>query len=81
MKIETEFYKPDNNTLNKYIEGFYFISKQEIENSFSYQTFPNNYNIVSAYLDSDVKLEKDKITVISSKNKFTSTLVKNILDL
>ena len=76
MKIETEFYKPDNNTLNKYIEGFYFISKQEIENSFSYQTFPNNYNIVSAYLDSDVKLEKDKITVISSKNKFTSTLVK-----
>ncbi|WP_407476219.1 helix-turn-helix domain-containing protein [Elizabethkingia anophelis] len=79
MKIETEFYKPDNNTLNKYIEGFYFISKQEIENSFSYQTFPNNYNIVSAYLDSDVKLEKDKITVISSKNKFTSTLVKKYI--
>ncbi|OPB89072.1 helix-turn-helix domain-containing protein [Elizabethkingia ursingii] len=79
MKIRTEFYKPDHNILNKYIEGFYFISKQEIENSFSYQTFPNNYNIVSAYLHSDVKLEKGKITVSSAESKFTSTLVKKYI--
>jgi hypothetical protein len=79
MKIEAEFYKPENNILNKYIEGFYFISKQEIENSFSYQTFPNNYNIVSTYLNSDVKLEKGKITVSSAENKFTSTLVKKYI--
>ncbi|AZA81027.1 AraC family transcriptional regulator [Chryseobacterium lactis] len=79
MKIDVKFYKPSNNILNKYIEGFYFISKQKIENPFNYQTFPNNYNIVSIYLNAAVKLEKDKITVSSADQKFTSTLVKKYI--
>ncbi|REC48329.1 helix-turn-helix domain-containing protein [Chryseobacterium pennipullorum] len=79
MKIKVNFYKPSDTILSKYIEGFYFISKQEIDHSFQYQTFPNNYNIVSMYLDATVKLEKDKITVSSAEQKFTSTLVKKYI--
>ncbi|AQX05459.1 helix-turn-helix transcriptional regulator [Elizabethkingia meningoseptica] len=79
MKIKTEFYQPQHPVLQKYIEGFYFITEQKIEKPFNYWTFPNNYCIVSAYLNAEVELQKQKISVSSAEHQFTSTLVKRYI--
>lgn len=63
------FYRPRNATLQKYIEGYYFISEDQNSNIIRYKTFPNNYSILSVSHNSDVLYEEGKITVIPSTTK------------
>lgn len=70
------FYRPRNQTLLKYMEGYYFISEDKNSNIIRYKTFPNNYSILSVSLNSEVFYEKGKITVIASNTqKITTDIV------
>jgi hypothetical protein len=42
------FYKPNHPVLEKYIEGYYFIAKDDSDATLNYLTFPDNYFIISA---------------------------------
>lgn len=57
------FYRPRNTTLQKYMEGYYFISEDKNSNIIRYKTFPNNYSILSVAHNADVLFEDGKITV------------------
>lgn len=72
------FYKPKNSLLAKYIEGYYFLKSDDINFSISYYTFPNNFQIVTCALGSEVQIEKDHL-VSSYKNdaEFISTIICN----
>lgn len=76
MKIE--YFKPKNVVLQKYIEGYYFLTnaKSELENS--YLTFANNYCIVSVTNNCNFEFEKEKVILREheTKNCF-STIITN----
>ncbi|WP_223266521.1 helix-turn-helix domain-containing protein [Gelidibacter gilvus] len=69
MKIE--FYKPSNNTLRKYIEGYYFIAEDKNSKPIQYFTFPNNYCILSVSQNVKLQLEEKHFFISSSENKNT----------
>lgn len=56
MKIT--FYQPIHPILKKYMEGYYFMEKDEAYESVRYLTFPDNYFILSAC--QDVSITQDK---------------------
>lgn len=62
----THFYKPKSELLRKYIDGFYFISENDILKHHQYWTFPNNFCLATVCLDSDLIPEKNKITIRKS---------------
>lgn len=65
--MEMIFYKTRNQTLQKYLEGYYFISEDQKSDIIQYKTFPNNYSILSVSLYTDVLFEENKITIIPSE--------------
>lgn len=67
--MEMIFYKPRNATLQKYLEGYYFIAGDKGSDVIRYRTFPNNYTILSASYFTDVLYEENKITVVPSAVK------------
>ncbi|RZK65152.1 MAG: AraC family transcriptional regulator [Pedobacter sp.] len=67
MKIQ--FYKPKNDLLKKYIEGYYFIAENKNSDIVEYFTFPNNFVILSVNENSKVELKDNRITVSSSDEK------------
>ncbi|MCZ8196882.1 MAG: helix-turn-helix domain-containing protein [Flavobacterium sp.] len=64
MKIK--FFKPKSEILQKYIEGYYFLTNTKADLPIEYYTFPNNYSIVSIIEDSEV-LFSENIAVIKEK--------------
>ena len=58
-----DFFIPKSKTLQKYIEGYYFIAKDEKSNSFNYWTFPNNYFILSISQNIEIAIEESKLVV------------------
>jgi hypothetical protein len=44
--MELEFFKPKNEILQKYIEGYYFLTKKETEPIVEYLKFSNSYSIL-----------------------------------
>ncbi|NMH29316.1 AraC family transcriptional regulator [Flavobacterium silvaticum] len=64
--MKLDFYQPKNAILKKYIEGYYFIQRQENHKSIEYWTFPNNFFIVSVNLGARVEISQDKIYIASS---------------
>ena len=64
MKIK--FFKPKSEILQKYIEGYYFLTNTKADLPIEYYTFPNNYSIVSIIEDSEV-LFSENIGVIKEK--------------
>lgn len=46
--MKVNFYKPNHPVLEKYIEGYYFIAKDDSNATLNYITFPDNYFIISA---------------------------------
>jgi hypothetical protein len=46
--MKVNFYKPNHPVLEKYIEGYYFIAKDDSDATLNYLTFPDNYFIISA---------------------------------
>ncbi|MGU3375829.1 helix-turn-helix domain-containing protein [Chryseobacterium sp. M5A1_1a] len=56
--MKVTFYQPVHPILKKYIEGYYFIDKDDNHQPIRYLTFPDNYFIVSAC--QDVSIIQDK---------------------
>ncbi|WP_223559475.1 helix-turn-helix domain-containing protein [Chryseobacterium lathyri] len=56
--MKVTFYQPVNPILKKYIEGYYFVEKDESDKPVRYLTFPDNYFIVSAC--QNVTIAQDK---------------------
>jgi len=72
------FHKPKNPILSKYVEGYYFVKSAEADFSLSYYTFPNNFQIVTCALESEIVIEKDRLVSGHDKNApFLSTLTYN----
>jgi AraC-like DNA-binding protein len=67
--LKLQFYIPENETLRKYIEGYYFIADDESEGVEEYFTFPNNYSIVSINSDSSVTFSENQISIVPSAEK------------
>lgn len=67
--MKLEFYKPQNKTLAKYIEGYYFIAPDGNSNKLNYWTFPNNFFILSVNQNAEIGFEDEKITIQPSKEK------------
>lgn len=67
--MNLEFYKPKNNILSNYIEGYYFISLSENTNPLHYWTFPNNFFILSVSQNVTIRFEKEKILIGQSREK------------
>ena len=64
MKIK--FFKPKSEILQKYIEGYYFLTNTKADLPIEYYTFPNNYSIVSIIKDSEV-MYSENIGIIKEK--------------
>lgn len=70
------FYRTKSATLQKYLEGYYFVSEDFQLNTIRYKTFPNNYSIISVSRNANVLYEEGKITVVpSSIPKITTDIV------
>lgn len=61
--MKMEFYRPLNQVLTRYIEGYYFLSPDENSEQLHYWTFPNNFFIVSVSRNADIETKNNKITV------------------
>ena len=71
-----KFYKPKNEILQKYIEGYYFLIKKEEEPTVEYLTFPNNYSIISVYENTEVTYHENTAIINEKKgNPFESDLI------
>lgn len=74
--MKVNFYKPKNNTLKKFIEGYYFIADNQSSKTTKYLTFPNNFCILSVSYNSEIILEENRIFVTpSTQNKVLADLV------
>lgn len=74
MKIK--FYQPKSQILQKYIEGYYFLSQEEDEKAVEYLTFPNNYNIISIYENTKISYSENQVIVHGKANEpFSSDLI------
>jgi AraC-like DNA-binding protein len=74
--LEIKFYKPKNELLQKYIEGYYFLTKKVDENTIKYLTFPNNYSIISVYEKIKVEFLENNVILTEDENSaFSSDLI------
>ncbi|QNS41771.1 helix-turn-helix domain-containing protein [Chryseobacterium manosquense] len=67
--MKLDFYKPKNEILKKYIEGYYFISEDQHQKTIKYWTFPNNYCIFSVYQNTNEEFAENQFIITSSKQK------------
>lgn len=64
--MNIQFFKPKNERLSEFIDGFYFISDKETLTSNGYWTFPNNFCLATVCLDAELIPEKERITIRKS---------------
>jgi AraC-like DNA-binding protein len=75
-KLEIKFFKPQNKILQQYLEGYYFMSKNENEPDIEYLTFPNNFSIISVYENTEVTFMENKVIIEGMPNNhFFSDLI------
>ncbi|MDR6967080.1 AraC-like DNA-binding protein [Flavobacterium arsenatis] len=67
--MEIPFYRPKSEILKKYIDGYYFMSENEILQSNRYWSFPNNYCIATVCQNANVISEDNKISILPSNYK------------
>lgn len=67
--MKMEFYRPVNEVLQRYIEGYYFISPDKNRQRLHYWTFPNNFFIVSVSQDIEIETKNNKITIRPSRQE------------
>lgn len=67
--MKSDFYKPKNELLQKYIEGYYFISEDKNEKQIKYYTFPNNYCILSVYQNTEEHYSENQFVIKPSTQK------------
>lgn len=74
--MKLEFYKPKNEKLHPYMEGYYFLTKQEQEPTVEYLTFPNNFSIISVYQNTEIEFLENKVIINGKTNGgFSSDLI------
>lgn len=79
--MDIDFYKPKNKILQKYIEGFYFISEDKKSKPINYLTFPNNYCILTINRNFKVDIINNVVTLRSSfKKNIITSLVSSYTD-
>lgn len=74
--MKLDFYKPKNNLLKQYIEGYYFISEDKKSSPIKYYTFPNNFCILSVNQNAKVSF-KEKAYCISGSE--TENIIADIV--
>lgn len=73
--MKLSFYRPKNDLLKKYIEGYYFIHEDKNSSEIIYRTFPNNYCIVTTNQNILVEYKPNEVVLKSSKNENIITCV------
>ncbi|AZA54927.1 helix-turn-helix domain-containing protein [Chryseobacterium sp. G0201] len=67
--MKVNFYQPIHPILKKYIEGYYFMSKDEFHQPIKYLTFPDNYFILSACQNATIIQEKGWLEIHESSTE------------
>ena len=76
--MEIKFFKPKSKILQKYIEGYYFLTKKSNEPAVEYLTFPNNFSIISVYEKIKTNFSENKVVISESETSpFCSELICN----
>jgi len=65
--MELNFYQPRHNGLLDVIEGYYFLRGTESQDKLSYQTFPNNFAILSVLRNATLDVGDHRVDCISSE--------------
>lgn len=74
--MEIKFFKPKSEILQKYIEGYYFLTNKKSDSIVEYYTFPNNFSIISIIENSEVIYSENRVIVKEKKgNSFSSDLI------
>jgi AraC-like DNA-binding protein len=74
--VQLKFYKPKNEILSNFIEGYYFLTQKETNPSVEYLTFPNNYSIISVFENIEVIYSENQAVLTEKKgNPFKSDLI------
>lgn len=74
--LEIKFYQPKSQILQKYLEGYYFLSQKEDDPTVEYLTFPNNYNIISIYENTEIIYSENQVTARGKENEpFSSDMI------
>jgi len=74
--LEIKFFKPKSEILQKYIEGYYFLTNSKSDLPVEYYTFPNNYSIVSVIENAEVLFLDNKGIIKEKKgNPLSSDLI------
>lgn len=71
--MNVSFYNPKNETLSKYVDGYYFIEAAAHSEPVKYLTFPNNYHILTVFQNCQLKTEPYKITIWPSRQHNVKT--------
>ncbi|SFC28007.1 Helix-turn-helix domain-containing protein [Flexibacter flexilis DSM 6793] len=61
--MQLNFYTPQHIDLRHYIEGYYFITRNQPQKSLRYFTFPNNYCILSVNRNADIQRQHHRYLV------------------
>lgn len=64
--MELNFYRPRQQGLSDFIEGYYFLRGTEVQDKLSYRTFPNNFAILSVLRDAILDIKDHRVDCISS---------------
>ena len=73
--MQVKFYKTADERLKPYLEGYYFLKKEAVEDV-EYLTFPNNFISVSVYHKVGVNFQDNNAVISQNDNlDFTSILV------
>jgi AraC-like DNA-binding protein len=67
--MKVTFYQPVHPTLKEYIEGYYFVEKDDDHQPIRYLTFPDNYFIVSACQDVSIIQDKGWVEITRSPSE------------
>lgn len=74
--MTVKFYKPKNEILQKYMEGYYFILEDHEADSVNYRTFPNNFTIVTVMQNVSLNHRNNKMIITpSQENNIFSNIV------
>ncbi|MCR9228441.1 MAG: helix-turn-helix domain-containing protein [Flavobacteriaceae bacterium] len=69
MERKIKFYKTRDQTLRKYMEGYYFISRKDHNSPMHFISFPGNYFIATICQNVDVTFGKDQISIHASSTE------------
>lgn len=75
--MDVYFKKPDSKLLSEYIEGFYLLTNEKKDSGFSYQTFPNNFQMVTFLLNGTASKEGNLIQVMPSGNPVSAYFINH----